>query len=152
VRILGSVLSFNDLAIRYILPFLWTTEAKSAVYDCFFVTVVYHLIVSGKGFAPKSCLYLVNRAAMAFYLVAVAGHITQVAGRSGLVVVVVSAPEKTHVRISLWTIVFIAMTTAICSLGHGLHLTAVLRSTKGSNRVPASAGVRAGMSPVSGGK
>ena len=46
---------------------------------------------------------------------------------------------------------FIAMATAICSLGHGLRLTAVPRSTQpcissGSlNRVSASAAVRAGM-------
>jgi len=50
--------------------------------------------------------------------------------------------------------VFIAVATAICSLGNGLHLTAVPRSTQpyipsGSlNRVPALAGVRAGMSPL----
>jgi len=50
--------------------------------------------------------------------------------------------------------VFIAMATAICSLGHGLRFSAVPRSTQscitsGSlNRVPASAGIRAGMSPL----
>ena len=49
---------------------------------------------------------------------------------------------------------FIAMATAICSLGHGLRFSAVPRSTQscitsGSlNRVPASAGIRAGMSPL----
>ena len=53
---------------------------------------------------------------------------------------------------------FIAMATAKCSLGHGLHLTAVRRSTRpcipsGSlNRVPASSGVRAGLSPLPGGR
>ena len=45
---------------------------------------------------------------------------------------------------------FIAVDTAICSLGHGLHtFTAVPGSL---NRVPASAGVRAGMSPLPGGR
>jgi len=55
--------------------------------------------------------------------------------------------------------VFIAMATAICSLGRRLHtFTAVPRSTQpcirpGSlNRVLASAGVKAGMSPLPGGK
>jgi len=49
--------------------------------------------------------------------------------------------------------VFIAMATAICSFGHGLCLTAMPMSThpcisSGSlNRVPAAAGVMAGMSP-----
>ena len=53
---------------------------------------------------------------------------------------------------------FIAMAAAICSFGHGLHLTAVPRPTKlcilkGSlNRAPASAGVTAGMSPLPGGR
>jgi len=50
--------------------------------------------------------------------------------------------------------VFIALVTAVCSLGHGLHLTAVPGSTQpcipsGSlDRVPALTGVRAGMSPL----
>jgi len=54
--------------------------------------------------------------------------------------------------------VFIAVVTAKCSLGHGLRLIALPRSTQpcippGSlNRVPASAGVRAGMSPLPGGR
>jgi len=54
--------------------------------------------------------------------------------------------------------VFIAMAAAICSFGHGLHLSAVPQSTKlcilkGSlNRVPALAGVMAGMSPLLGGR
>ena len=52
----------------------------------------------------------------------------------------------------------IVTASVTCSLGHGLHLTAVPRSTQpctplGSlNRVPASAGVRAGMSPLPGGR
>jgi len=57
------------------------------------------------------------------------------------------------------TVVFIATAAAICSLGHGLHTsTAVPRSTQpcippGSlNRVPASAGVKAGMSPLPSGR
>ena len=54
--------------------------------------------------------------------------------------------------------VFIAMVSAVCSLGHGLHLTAVSRSTQpciplGSlNRVPVLAGVRVGMSALPGGR
>jgi len=54
--------------------------------------------------------------------------------------------------------VLIAIVTATCSLGHGLRLTAMPRSTQpcidsGSlNRVPASDGVRAGMSPLPGGR
>ena len=53
---------------------------------------------------------------------------------------------------------FIATVTAMCSLGHGLRLIAVPRSTQpcitsGSlSQVPASAGVRAGMSPLPGGR
>jgi len=56
------------------------------------------------------------------------------------------------------TVTFIVNVTVMCSLGHWLHLTAVLRSTQpctppGSlNRVLASAGVTAGMSPPSGGR
>ena len=52
----------------------------------------------------------------------------------------------------------IAMANAICSLGHGLRLTAVPRSTQpcipsGSlNRVPASAGVRPGLSALPSGR
>ena len=55
------------------------------------------------------------------------------------------------------TVVFIAMATAICCLGHGLQ-PAVPRVTQpcipsGSlNRVPASAGVTAGMSILPGGR
>jgi len=66
--------------------------------------------------------------------------------------------ERTQVRISPRTIVFIAMATVICSLGYGLRLTAMPRSTQpcipsGSlNRVSASAGVRAGMLPLPGGR
>jgi len=54
--------------------------------------------------------------------------------------------------------VIIAMANAICSLGHGLRLTAVPRSTQpcipsGSlNRVPASAGVRPGLSALPSGR
>jgi len=54
--------------------------------------------------------------------------------------------------------VFIAMATVICSLGHGLLLTAVPMSTQPCirlgllNRVPALAGVRAGVLPLSGGR
>jgi len=55
--------------------------------------------------------------------------------------------------------VFIANAAAICSLGNGLRVfTAVSRSTEpyippGSlNRVPAVAGVKARMSPLSGGR
>jgi len=33
--------------------------------------------------------------------------------------------DRTQVRISPWMIVFSSMATAICSLGHGLRLTAV---------------------------
>ena len=53
---------------------------------------------------------------------------------------------------------FIATDTAIRSLGHGLRLTAVTRSTQpcippGSlNRVRDSAAVRAGISPLPGGR
>ena len=61
----------------------------------------------------------------------------------------IAAPYKFHVD---WLIDW-------CSLGHGLrNFTAVLRSTQpcipsGSlNRVPASAGVKAGMSPLPGGR
>ena len=52
---------------------------------------------------------------------------------------------------------FIAM-AAICSLGHGLRLTAVSGSTQpcialeSLNRVPDSAGIRAGMSPLPDGR
>jgi len=52
----------------------------------------------------------------------------------------------------------IAMASAICSLEHGLRLTVVSRSTQPCsfsgplNRVPASAGVRAEMSPLPGGR
>jgi len=66
--------------------------------------------------------------------------------------------ERTPVRISSRLVVFIAMTIVICNLGHGLRLTAVPRSTQpcissGSlNRVPASVGVRARMSPLPGGR
>jgi len=59
--------------------------------------------------------------------------------------------QRPKVRISL----FIANTTVICSLGHGLRtFTAVPKSTQscipsGSlNRLPASAGVRSGISPL----
>ena len=53
---------------------------------------------------------------------------------------------------------FIAMATAICSLEHWLCLTARTRSTqpciplRSLNRVPASARIRAGMSPLPGGR
>ena len=67
--------------------------------------------------------------------------------------------ERTKVRISPWTAEFIANATVICSLGHGLRTFAVvLRSNlscipAGSlNRVPALAGVKAKMSPLSGGR
>jgi len=66
--------------------------------------------------------------------------------------------DAAKVRISPRTVVFIAMATAICSLRYGLRLTAVPRSTQpcipsGSlNRVPSSAGVRAGMPPLPGGR
>jgi len=64
--------------------------------------------------------------------------------------------ERTKVRISQRTVVFIANVTVICSLEHGLRtFTAVPRSTYPSgwlNRVPASAAVRAGMSPLSDGR
>ena len=67
--------------------------------------------------------------------------------------------EKTKVRISPRTVVFIARATVICSLGHGLRtFTAVPRSAQpyilpGSlNRVPASAGVKSGMSALPGGR
>jgi len=63
--------------------------------------------------------------------------------------------QRPKVRISPRTAVFIADTTVICSLGHGLRtFTAMPGSTQscsppGSlNRVPASAGVRAGISPL----
>jgi len=54
--------------------------------------------------------------------------------------------------------VFIAMATVMCSLGHGLRFIAMPRSTqpcilsRSLNRVPVSAGVRAGMSPLPGGR
>ena len=67
--------------------------------------------------------------------------------------------DRTKVRISPWTAEFIANATVICSLGHGLRTFAVvLRSNlscipAGSlNRVPALAGVKAKMSPLSGGR
>jgi len=56
------------------------------------------------------------------------------------------------------TVVFIATATAMCSLGHELRSTAAPRSNQpcippGSlNRVPASAGAKAGMSPLPGGR
>jgi len=60
---------------------------------------------------------------------------------------------------SLRTAVSITSATVVCSLGHGLcTFTAVPRSTQpfvppGSlNRVPVSAGVKAGMSPLPGGR
>ena len=59
----------------------------------------------------------------------------------------------------MWTVVFIANATVICSLGHGLHSsTAVPRPTQpfilpGSlNRVPVRLGVKTGMSPLPGGR
>jgi len=62
--------------------------------------------------------------------------------------------ERTQVRISPRTVVFIAMATAICSLQHGLRLmpgsTQSCIPSGSLNRVPASAGVRAGMSPLAG--
>ena len=67
--------------------------------------------------------------------------------------------EGTQVRISPQVVVFITTATAICSLWHGLRTsTAMSRSAQpcippGSlNRVPASAGVQAGMSPLPGGR
>ena len=56
---------------------------------------------------------------------------------------------------SLWMVVFIA---TVCSIWHGLHLTAVPRSTQlcipleSLNRVSALDGVRAEMSPLLGGR
>ena len=53
---------------------------------------------------------------------------------------------------------FVAMAAAICSLGHGLHLTAVPRLTQPCihsgplNRVPPSARIKAGMLPLPGGR
>jgi len=66
--------------------------------------------------------------------------------------------ENLATLISLQTAVFIVTATVICSLRHGLRLTAVPRSTqtcipsRSLNRVPALAGVRAGMSPLPGGR
>ena len=53
---------------------------------------------------------------------------------------------------------FIAMATVTCSLGHGLRLTAVPGTTQPCiplgllNRVPTSSWVRAGTSPLPGGR
>jgi len=64
-----------------------------------------------------------------------------------------------QVPITPQTVVFITTATATCSLGHGLRTsTAVPKSTQPCippgllNRVPASAGAKAGMSPLPGGR
>ena len=67
-----------------------------------------------------------------------------VAGRSGFVA---ERPmlrcERTQVRISPRTVVFIVTVTAICSLVHGLRTyCSALHPSGELNRVPASAGIR----------
>jgi len=53
---------------------------------------------------------------------------------------------------SLWTVVSFAMAAAMCSIGHGLHLTAVPRSTQPCILLGSlyRAGVMAGMSSLLG--
>ena len=62
--------------------------------------------------------------------------------------------QRTNVRIRLRMVTFVASATVICSLGHGLHTyTTQPCIPQGSlNRVPASAGIKAGISPLTGGR